>query len=142
VGCSLGSLYNYISEETPSPDRLPSTLQDAKDQLNLARTLFPLVLNSTVHQYCFEDSEDFQNKCNKLRRSKEDIWYLLNGLRILLISDYSIVEAGYPRSIDTNSPNNDIYDVFTRVISSRGILRLDFNCPKEGSFGHRLKLVH
>jgi hypothetical protein len=42
----------------------------------------------------------------------------LNVLRRLLISHYSVIEAGYPLSVDPNSSNDDIYDHFTRLFSN------------------------
>jgi hypothetical protein len=42
----------------------------------------------------------------------------LDLLRRLLISHYTVVEAGYPQSVDPNSSNNDIYDHFTRLFST------------------------
>ena len=110
--------YNYFSEGMPSRDRPSFTLQDAADQLKLARILFPPVLESTARRDGFQTPESFQDTCDRLPRNKKAIYDRLNVLRRLLIRHYSVIEAGCPLSVDPNSSKDDIYDDFTRLFST------------------------
>jgi hypothetical protein len=105
--------YNHFSEGTTSPDRPSLTLQDASRQFNLAETLFPLALESTTREHVFQKDKDFLKKCEGLPRNRKAICLLLDFLRQLLISNYKIVEANHPPSVNPDFPNNDIYDGFT-----------------------------
>jgi hypothetical protein len=117
--------YNYFSEGTPSHDSPSFTLRDAGDQLNLARILFPPVLQSTVRRDGFQIPGSFQKACERLPHNKKPIYVRLNLLRRLLISHYSVIEAGYPLSVDLNSSKDDIYDHFTRLFSNLKTLSHD-----------------
>jgi hypothetical protein len=109
--------YNYFSEETPSHDRPSFTLKDAQGQLKLAGTLFPPILDSSTRRHGFQ-LRKFQNLCDQLPRNKKPIYDRLNLLRRIIISHYSVIEAGYPLSVDPNSSKDDIYNNFIRVFST------------------------
>jgi hypothetical protein len=110
--------YNYFSERTPSNDRPSFTLKDTNGQLKLARTLFPPTLDSADRQLGFRHFDSFLHVCDKLPDNKKAIYVRLELLRRILISDYTVIEAGYPLSVDPNSSKDDIYDHFTRVFSA------------------------
>jgi hypothetical protein len=94
-------------------------LRDAEDQLNLApRTLFPPVFGSDARRTCLQHPMSFQRTCDRLPSNKMAISDLLDLLRQFLITHYSMIEAGYPLSVDPNSSNDEIYDGFTLVFSS------------------------
>jgi hypothetical protein len=110
--------YNYFSEGTSSRDRPSFTLRDAGDQLNLAQILFPPVLESFTRRLGFQHPDAFLDACERLPHNKKPIYDGLDLLRRLLISQYTVVEAGYPQSVDPNSSNDDIYDHFTQLFST------------------------
>jgi hypothetical protein len=105
--------HNHFSDGAPS-----FTLQDAEAQCKLARTLFPLVLESSARRQSFQTPGSFKHTCDALSRNKKAICVRLDGLRRLLINHYSAVEAGYPVSVDPNSSSDEIYDGFTRTFST------------------------
>jgi serine/threonine protein kinase len=114
--------YNYF---TPSCDDPTFVYGDVVDQLNLARTLFPLELGSAGRQIGFQNSATFRNKCNQLPPNKTVICGHLNYLRELLIADYDRIEAGYPLSVDPKSSNDEIHDGFIRFFSNLKTLSYD-----------------
>ena len=124
--------YNNFSEETPShaSDRTPFTSKNAEDQINLAKTLYPSVLNDTDRQGGFSQPDAFLDMCKKLPGNKTVICNGLDVLRNLLVTHYIAIEAGYPLSVDPRSSGDDIYDDFTELFSilkriSNGLV-LDF----------------
>ena len=110
--------YNYFSEGTSSRDRPSFTLQDAEDQLNLACILFPPFLDSITRQLGFQYAESFRVTCDQLPGNKRVICGGLDLLRRLLISHYTVIEAGHPQSVDPSSSKDDIYVHFTRLFST------------------------
>jgi len=90
------------------------------------------VLDSIIRPNGFRHPELFQDSdtCDKLPGNKTAFCVRLNLLRRFLISHYSIIEAGYPLSVDPNSSKDDIYDHFTRLFSTlmtvSNDLELDF----------------
>ena len=110
--------YNYVSGGTASRDGPSFTLQDAKNQLNIAENLFPLTTDSSTRMDSFKIDELFLEVCEKLPDKKTAIYTRLNLLRRLLVRDYEAIESGYPRSIKVNASNDDIYDIFTRIFSA------------------------
>jgi hypothetical protein len=111
------AFYNYFSEGTPSRDRPSFTFQDAANQLELARTLFPPVSRTASRDIDFRHPCSFLDTCDRLPHNKKVIYVGLDLLRLFLIKDYMNIEAGYPLSVDPNSANDEIYDAFTRVFS-------------------------
>jgi len=107
--------YNYFSEGTPSGDRPSLTSGEVEDQVNLARSLFPPVLESTTRRDAFQTLTSFPNICDKLSDNKKTFTQRLDLLRRLLINHYGVVEARYPRSVDPDASNDGIYDAFKQL---------------------------
>jgi len=121
-------IHNYIiSKDTTYP---PVTLQDAAQQLEQSRILFPLRLESSTRRITFQHPDAFQELCATLPRNKKAICDYLNVLRRHLIDDYSAIEARFPESVDPNTSKDDIYNHFTRAFSKLKTLtdgrKLDF----------------
>src|SRR6267154_58270 len=83
--------FNDFSNRTPSPDHTSLTLQDARDQLKLARDLFPSMLGSFIRRDGFQNSTSFQKACNELPPNKADFCNRLDVLRELLIGHYRVI---------------------------------------------------
>ena len=94
-----------------------STLLDVEYRLNIARRLFPPTLDSITRQYTFQRPSQFRELCDKLPHGKEDIYDALDALRRILVTDYKLIEAGYPPSINLDASNKGIYDAFTEAFS-------------------------
>ncbi|KAF8493938.1 hypothetical protein F5888DRAFT_1720628 [Russula emetica] len=107
--------YNYF---TPSGDRPDFILRDAEDHLDLARTIFPPVFRDMGRQNRFQSFGLFLDLCDQLPPNKEAIYVRLDLLRKLLIKDYRVIEANCPLSVDLDSSDDGIYNVFTRAFSS------------------------
>jgi hypothetical protein len=117
--------YNYFSDGTPSPDQPSYTLGDAENHLDQAQILFPRVLNSGDRRDGFQTRTLFQETCDRLPRNKKPIYARLDLLRRLLMKHYTVIEAGYPLSVDPNSSGDNIYDEFTRLFSKSKTESLD-----------------
>ena len=104
--------YRSFSDGTAPRSRL--TLEDAKDQLDLAEKLFPPVSNSTARRDSFQIAELFEETCGQLPHDKEDACIGLDFLREQLIKHYMAIEANYPL-INQIASTDDIYDDFIRT---------------------------
>ena len=104
--------YRSFSDGTAPRSRL--TLEDAKDQLDLAEKLFPPVSNSTARRDSFQIAKLFRETCNKLPHDKEEACFGLDFLRHQLIKHYMAIEANYPL-INQIASTDDIYDDFIRT---------------------------
>ena len=119
VGVAVWVVFdNYFSEGSSSRARPSFTFRDAVDQLDLAGTFFPPVLDSLTRQLGFQHPVSFQKTCERLPRNKKPVYDRLNLLRRLLISHYEVIEAGYPLSVNPNCSNDNIYDHFARLFST------------------------
>ena len=107
--------YRSFSDGTTPRDRL--TLQDAKDQLDLAENLFPAVPASTARRDSFQIAKSFQKTCDQLPHDKEDACFGLDFLREQLIKHYMAIEANYPH-IHPIASTNDIYDDFIQTFTA------------------------
>ena len=94
--------YNNLSEEMPSYDHLPFTLQDALGQLKLAGILFPPMLDSTRRDGY--QLRKFRNICDQLPLNKKPIYDRLNLLLRLLISHCIVIEVEYHFPSTRTSP--------------------------------------
>ena len=104
--------YNNFSEPDPS-----FTLLDAEYRLDIARRLFPPTLDNNTRRDGLQRPTRFRKICDGLPHKMGEIYDSLDSLREFLVSNYEVVEVGYPPSIDLDASNNDIYDVFTEGFS-------------------------
>jgi hypothetical protein len=104
--------YYYFSEGTTPRDR--RTLQDAEDQLNLAKILFPLGSDRASLRDGLQNEGWFKKTCARLPTNKKAASFGLNILRGLLISHYKAIEANYPL-IEPKASKDNIYDKFTKT---------------------------
>ena len=102
--------YNHFEKTETSV-----TLENIEKQLKLAQTLFPPILGSNTRDLAFQFT--FQELCHRLPEDNRPIGVELDLLRRLLISEYIIVEAKFPESVDPDSSKDDIYDAFKLVFS-------------------------
>ena len=119
--------YNYFTEmEATSRDRPSFTLQDAILRLDIARELFPPILNSTTRFFGFQSSEAFQENFHRLPKGNRATYRYLDILRQHLIKNYKDIEATHPQSVDPSCANDDIYEEFKKVFSALASNKFDF----------------
>jgi hypothetical protein len=109
--------YNYFSKGTPTRDRPSFTLRDSEDQLNLAKGLFPPLLEILSRRDGFQIAARFRRICNQLPPNKRIAHVGLDFLRGLLIGHYGVIEAKHYPLVDPNASSDNIYDGFTEVFS-------------------------
>ena len=109
------AFYNNFLEGESSHDQPSPSLQDTKEQLRLAGTLFPRSLENKTRLLIFQGPTDFPETCDNLSSNKNDLCSDLNFLRLLLLEHYRAVEAGYPASVDPDSSKYSIYEEFSQA---------------------------
>ena len=114
------AFYNDFLERDSSHDRPSPSLEDAKEKLSLAGTIFPHALQSTTRRDNFQGLTDFAETYANLSDNKETFCSDLDFLRKNLIKQYRVVETGYPKSVDPKLSGDGIYDRFAKIFPSLG----------------------
>ena len=114
------AFYNDFLERDSSHDRPSPSLEDTKEKLSLAGTIFPHALESTTREHNFQGLTNFTKTCAKLSDNKETFCSDLDFLRKNLIKQYHVVETGYPNSVDPKLSGDGIYDRFAKIFPSLG----------------------
>jgi hypothetical protein len=110
--------YNHLSKSKQSDECLSTDIRDVDHQLDLARTLFPPILESSRRQNGFQLS--FTKRCEGLPSNKKVISGYLEGFRQILVKHYLAIESTFPQFINSSTSKDDIYDDFrTAFIDSR-----------------------
>ncbi|KAF9511827.1 hypothetical protein BS47DRAFT_1467753 [Hydnum rufescens UP504] len=104
--------YNEFRVTPQSNEVVSGNLLHVRRQISLAQTLFPSTTKALSRRTGFQAS--FQELCEELPSSKQEICSHLDALRRVVIRSYIKVEATLPNSIDLTASKDNMYEYFKK----------------------------